>query len=62
MKYFAIANKIASDYYGLVEGEEYALEKSNGLWWLVYNKFGTYITAARTDCFDNYRLTEDNFK
>ncbi len=55
MKYFAIANKIASDYYGLVEGEEYVLERSNDLW-LVYNKFGTYITAARTDCFNNYRL------
>ena len=34
----ATANKIGSDYYGLVEGKEYVLEKSNLGLWLVYDK------------------------
>ena len=51
----ATANKIGSDYYGLVEGKEYVLEKANhGGMWFVYDK-GTYITVGRTDCFDNFR-------
>ena len=51
----ATANKIGSDYYGLVEGKEYVLEKAPfGDMWLVYDK-GTYVTASRTDCFDNFR-------
>ena len=50
----AIANKIGSDYYGLTQGTEYILEKCHDMW-LVYNMSGTYITTARTDCFDNYR-------
>lgn len=51
----ATANKIGFDYYGLVEGKEYVLEKANheGMWF-VYDK-GTYITAGRTDCFDNFK-------
>ena len=52
----AIANKIGVYAYGLVEGKEYTLEKSDigyGMW-LVYDN-DQYVTAARTDCFDNYR-------
>lgn len=51
----ATANKIGSAIYGLVEGKEYALEKScvDNIW-LVYDK-GTYVTASRTDCFDNFK-------
>ena len=48
------ANKIGADVYGLVEGKEYVLEESNFGLWLIYDK-GSYVTAARTDCFDNYR-------
>lgn len=55
----ATANKIGSDYYGLVEGKEYVLEKSNFGLWLVYDK-GSYITTARTDCFDNYKANCEN--
>lgn len=50
----ANANKIGANVYGLVEGREYVLEKTCFGMWLVYDK-GSYITAARTDCFDNYR-------
>lgn len=54
-KYTAVANKIGSDTYGLVKGKRYILEKSNFGMWLVYDG-ETYITAARTDCFDNYHV------
>lgn len=52
----AIANKIGSDYYGLVKGKEYVLEKAGfgSNMWLVYDE-GVYVTASRTDCFDNFR-------
>ncbi len=51
----ATANKIGSDIFGLVEGKEYVLEKANFEdMWLVYDK-GTYVTASRTDCFNNFR-------
>lgn len=49
----ATANRIGSDAYGLVEGKQYVLEKFTFGMWLVYDK-ETYITVARTDCFDNY--------
>lgn len=56
----AIANKIGSDYYGLVEGKEYVLEKASfgSDMWLVYDK-GTYVTAGRTDCFNNFKANYD---
>ena len=45
----ATANKDGSDYYGLVEGKEYVLEKASfGDMWLVYDK-GTYVTASRNE-------------
>lgn len=56
-RYTATANKIGSGAYGLVEGKEYVLEKSNFGMWLVYDN-GTYQTVARTDCFENYHPLE----
>lgn len=55
----AIANKIGSDIFGLIEGKEYVLEKasSDPDMWFVYR--GTYITASRTDCFNNFRANCD---
>lgn len=50
----ATANKIGADAFGLVEGKEYVLEKGSFGMWLVYDK-GTYQTAARTDCFNNFK-------
>lgn len=52
----ATANKNGADYYGLVEGKEYVLKKARfgSNIWIVYDK-GTYITASRTDCFDNFK-------
>lgn len=55
----ATANKNGSDIFGLVEGKEYVLEKTNlcSDMWLVYDK-GTYITASETDCF-HYGVNEN---
>lgn len=51
-KKIGTANNIASSYYGLIEGETYILDiRESGV--LVYNTRGTYITASRTDAFDN---------
>lgn len=51
----ATANKIGADYYGLVEGKEYILEKANfgSDMWFIYDN-GIYVTTSRTDCFDNF--------
>ena len=55
----ATANKIGSDYYELVEGKEYVLEKSNFGLWLVYDKC-SYVTDEKTDCFGNYKANYEN--
>lgn len=56
----ATANKIGSEYYGLIEGKEYVLEKESlGDMWLIYDN-GTYVTMGRTDCFDNFRVNYNN--
>lgn len=53
-KYIATANKVASGSYGLVEGNQYIIEQlGDGNNW-VYDLHGNYITASRTDAFDDY--------
>lgn len=53
-RYIATANRIASDSYGLVEGNQYIVEQlENGNNW-VYDLHNNYITASRTDAFDDY--------
>lgn len=51
-KKIGTANFIAASYFGLNEGEKYILDIRD-LGVLVYNTRGTYITASRTDAFDN---------
>lgn len=54
-RYIATANRIASDYYGLIEGNQYIVEqRGDGNNW-VHDLHGDYITASRTDAFDDYQ-------
>lgn len=51
-KKIGTANYKGAAYFGLVEGQKYILDiKELGV--VVYNLKGTYITASRTDAFDN---------
>lgn len=53
-KYIATANKNASDYYGLIEGDQYIVESLTNGNNYVYDLHGNYITKSRTDAFDDY--------
>lgn len=57
-KKIGTANFIGASYFGLVEGENYILDiRELGV--VVYNLKGTYVTASRTDAFDNIHDFED---